>query len=230
MRTIYQEITLKNGGDVELSKRGYLKEDEIRQATETFVIDTGAEITVITEDLFDLLGWNTYRSRPSTVAGGGKIEGRISGPVEIHWKDRCYMGEVMALPGQTENLLGNSSLEFMDLGVDTVNGTLFGIHGDQIVHMIRYYLISPYFRRFPIGIPQFHTRLPRLNIGAECSPVEVYTREDDRPEAIQQRLEVYRAQTAPLIDFYRQKGLLLDVDARPAVDQVVENFKQRLGL
>jgi adenylate kinase len=59
---------------------------------------------------------------------------------------------------------------------------------------------------------------------------EVYTRDDDKSEAIQKRLEVYRAQTAPLIDFYRSKGLLVDVDARPAVDQVVENFKQSLGI
>jgi adenylate kinase len=59
---------------------------------------------------------------------------------------------------------------------------------------------------------------------------EVYTRDDDKPEAIQKRLEVYRAQTAPLIDFYRKKGLLTDVDARPAVDQVVENFKKALGV
>ena len=122
---------------MECVKRGYLKEDEIRQATETFIVDTGAEMTVITDELFDRLGLRMYRRRSPTVAGGGKIEGRISGPVEIHWKDRCYMGEVMALPGQTENLLGNSSLEFMDLGIDTVNGTLFGIHGDQIVHAIR---------------------------------------------------------------------------------------------
>ena len=57
---------------------------------------------------------------------------------------------------------------------------------------------------------------------------EVYTRDDDKAEAIQKRLEVYRAQTAPLIDYYREKGLLVDVDARPAVDQVVENFKQAL--
>ena len=59
---------------------------------------------------------------------------------------------------------------------------------------------------------------------------EVYTRDDDKNEAIQKRLEVYRAQTAPLIDFYRGKGLLVDVDARPAVDKVVENFKHSLGL
>jgi adenylate kinase len=59
---------------------------------------------------------------------------------------------------------------------------------------------------------------------------EVYTRDDDKAEAIQKRLEVYRTQTAPIIDFYREKGLLVDVDARPAVDQVVENFKRSLGL
>jgi adenylate kinase len=58
---------------------------------------------------------------------------------------------------------------------------------------------------------------------------EVYIRDDDKPEAVQKRLEVYRSQTAPLIDFYRNKGLLVDVDARPAVDAVVENFKKALG-
>jgi adenylate kinase len=59
---------------------------------------------------------------------------------------------------------------------------------------------------------------------------EVYTRDDDNPEAIKKRLEVNRDQTAPLIDFYRKKGLLVDVDASPAVDKVVENFKRSLGL
>ena len=59
---------------------------------------------------------------------------------------------------------------------------------------------------------------------------EIYTREDDKNEAIQKRLEVYRAQTAPLIDFYRKKGLLVEVDASPNVDQVVENFKKALNL
>ena len=59
---------------------------------------------------------------------------------------------------------------------------------------------------------------------------EVYTRNDDKAEAIQKRLEVYRAQTAPLIDYYRDKGILVDVDASPAVDKVVENFKRSLGL
>jgi adenylate kinase len=59
---------------------------------------------------------------------------------------------------------------------------------------------------------------------------EVYTRDDDREEAVAKRLEVYRDQTAPLIDYYRQKGLLADVDARPLVDQVMENFRKAVGV
>lgn len=59
---------------------------------------------------------------------------------------------------------------------------------------------------------------------------EVYIREDDKPEAIQKRLEVYRVQTAPLIEFYRQKGLLLDIDASPMVDEMVEIFKKAMGI
>ena len=59
---------------------------------------------------------------------------------------------------------------------------------------------------------------------------EIYIRDDDRPEAIQKRLEVYRAQTAPLVDFYRKKGILVDIDASPEVDQIVVSFKRVLGI
>ena len=59
---------------------------------------------------------------------------------------------------------------------------------------------------------------------------EVYTRDDDKPEAIQKRLEVYRVQTAPLIEYYRKKGLLLDIDASPMVDEMEMNFKKALSL
>ena len=76
----------------------------------------------------------------------------------------------------------------------------------------------------------FHIIFDKPKIEGICDHCggEVYIRDDDKSEAIQKRLEVYRAQTAPLIDFYRAKGLLADVDARPAVDKVVENFQRVL--
>ncbi|MDR0908626.1 MAG: adenylate kinase [Spirochaetaceae bacterium] len=59
---------------------------------------------------------------------------------------------------------------------------------------------------------------------------EVYTRPDDSEESIKKRLEVYRNQTEPLIGFYRGKGLLVDIDANPEVDQMFVNFKEALNL
>ena len=59
---------------------------------------------------------------------------------------------------------------------------------------------------------------------------EVYIRADDSPDSIKKRLEVYRVQTAPLIDFYRQKGLLVDIDSSSMVDDVLVEFKRVLGL
>ncbi len=46
-------------------------------------------------------------------------------------------------------------------------------------------------------------------------------RDDDKEEAIRNRLEVYEASTAPLIDYYRTEGLLLDVDASASPAEVL---------
>jgi adenylate kinase len=57
--------------------------------------------------------------------------------------------------------------------------------------------------------------------------VPLYTREDDKIEAISHRIEVYREQTAPLIDFYRNKKLITDIDARPQPEAIMREFRSR---
>jgi adenylate kinase len=78
----------------------------------------------------------------------------------------------------------------------------------------------------------FHTIFDRPKRDGICDYCggEIYTRDDDRPEAVRKRLELYRAQTAPLIGFYRERGLLTNVDASPPADQVAVNFKKALEL
>lgn len=49
---------------------------------------------------------------------------------------------------------------------------------------------------------------------------ELYTREDDREEVVSERLNVYHAQTAPLVDFYGSRGVLTGVDGELAPDAV----------
>ncbi len=48
-------------------------------------------------------------------------------------------------------------------------------------------------------------------------------RDDDKPEAIMHRLEVYRAETAPLIGYYKEKGNIIDIDASPSPEEVLRS-------
>jgi len=51
-------------------------------------------------------------------------------------------------------------------------------------------------------------------------PCDLYQREDDRPETVANRLAVYEEQTAPLIDYYRSRSLLREVDGERSPDEV----------
>ena len=59
---------------------------------------------------------------------------------------------------------------------------------------------------------------------------EMYQRDDDKPETIQRRLDVYKTQTAPLIEYYKGHGLLKTVNGEQAVDDVYKDMKEQLGL
>ena len=49
---------------------------------------------------------------------------------------------------------------------------------------------------------------------------DVYQREDDKAEVITRRLEVYQEQTAPIVSFYRNEGLLITVGALGSVEDI----------
>lgn len=51
-------------------------------------------------------------------------------------------------------------------------------------------------------------------------------RDDDKEEAILNRLEVYEKATKPLIDYYAKKGLLIDIDASLSPEEVLEALKE----
>ncbi len=57
---------------------------------------------------------------------------------------------------------------------------------------------------------------------------ELIQRDDDKPEAILNRLDVYEKSTAPLIDYYKNKGLIVDIDASLSPEDIVENLKKVL--
>lgn len=69
--------------------------------------------------------------------------------------------------------------------------------------------------------------------GVETCPTcggEMYQRDDDKPETIQKRLDVYETSTAPLVEYYKGKGMLKVVDGDRPVDEVYADTKAALGL
>jgi adenylate kinase len=51
---------------------------------------------------------------------------------------------------------------------------------------------------------------------------ELFQRDDDRSETVRHRLEVYADQTAPLVAYYAEKGILIGIDATGPVDNVTD--------
>ena len=58
---------------------------------------------------------------------------------------------------------------------------------------------------------------------------ELVLRNDDKPETVLSRLKVYHAQTAPLIDFYKERGLLATVDGSLSMDDCFAAILSHLG-
>jgi adenylate kinase len=64
------------------------------------------------------------------------------------------------------------------------------------------------------------------SVGEDKCPTcggDVYQREDDKAEVIARRLEVYAEQTAPIISFYRNEGLLISISAVGNVEDITAN-------
>ena len=68
----------------------------------------------------------------------------------------------------------------------------------------------------------YHATNAPSKVAGKCDECggELYQRPDDTTEAIKKRLQVYSSETAPLIDYYTQKGKLLEVNGGRSVDEV----------
>jgi adenylate kinase len=63
---------------------------------------------------------------------------------------------------------------------------------------------------------------PRIAGICDYDGSELYQREDDQRETVAERIRVYLEETAPLIDHYRQQGILVDVNGDQSIEEVTE--------
>jgi adenylate kinase len=66
------------------------------------------------------------------------------------------------------------------------------------------------------------TRPPKMKGICDNCGTALYQREDDRPEAVRVRMDVYEKSTAPLTEFYRGKGLLVTVSAEGTPEEIFD--------
>jgi adenylate kinase len=78
----------------------------------------------------------------------------------------------------------------------------------------------------------YHVRNMPYKVKGVCDRCggQTYTRPDDALESITNRLEVYKRQTEPLIAFYRQRGLLRDVDSSTTPEATLAGVRAALGI
>lgn len=68
----------------------------------------------------------------------------------------------------------------------------------------------------------FHTEYAPPKQSGRCDNCggELYTRDDDKPEAVRKRIQVYLDETSPLVEYYRKAGTLKEIDGQSSIEQV----------
>ncbi len=77
----------------------------------------------------------------------------------------------------------------------------------------------------------FHEKYspPKISGVCDLDGSELYQREDDKAETVTRRIQVYFAQTAPLIAYYQERGLLSEIDGARPIEQVSADLLAVLG-
>jgi adenylate kinase len=109
-------------------------------------------------------------------------------------------------------------------------------HGQKLDHVILMQvdeaaLVDRLSGRFSCGNcgASYHERYHRPKVEGVCDicgSTNLVYRPDDRAEAVKTRFEVYRNQTAPILPYYRAKGVLRTVDGMDEIDEVTRQIEQ----
>jgi clan AA aspartic protease len=115
MSLVYADITLINGGDLEMAKRHIIGDDEVKQMTIKMLVDSGAYMTGINETIQEQLNLSFIEKRKAVLADGSVQEYDVVGPIHVKFKNRTAICSALVLKGDNEPLLGAIAMEEMDV-------------------------------------------------------------------------------------------------------------------
>ncbi len=114
----YADIELISTDDLALNRRGFLPEEGIKRIQVSALVDSGAYMLVINEDIKQQLDLPVLEELTVRLADESEVRAEIVGPVEIRFENRATTVRAVMLPGSTEPLLGAIAMEGMDVVVD----------------------------------------------------------------------------------------------------------------
>lgn len=124
MGLVYAEIDIISVDDIVLHRRGIIDESEIKKVTVTALVDSGAYMLSINDNIKDQLDLPVIEKQFVTLADESSIEVEIVGPVDVRFENRSTTVRAVVLPGDAEVLLGAIPMEDMDVLVDPRQGKL----------------------------------------------------------------------------------------------------------
>ena len=104
------------------------------------------------------------------------------------------------------------------LGKKLDAAVLFAVPDDEIIRRLSARRICPKCH----AVYNLVTKPPKEDEICDVCGTPLEMRDDDKPETVRRRIEVYRKDTEPLVDFYRKKGLLVEVKAVGNPEEVFE--------
>ena len=124
MGEIKISIDVENFTDRFLFLEGQLPENKIRHHSMPALVDTGAVMLVLPQDVVDKLGLKTLRKVIVTYADERKDERPVAGTVTLKIGDRFMNTDCVVGPPLSEPLIGQVVMETLDLVADCQNQTL----------------------------------------------------------------------------------------------------------
>ena len=124
MGEIVVEIELENLEDRIDAQRGRIDEASVRREVIAGVVDTGARMLALPQDVVDRLGLAELERVATTYADGRRGELPVAGPIDLRIGGRRMQAECIVVPTGAEALIGQIVLERLDLIADCANQTL----------------------------------------------------------------------------------------------------------